>query len=216
MPTQSYRQLTVPGSLLLAGEYAVLCSGGLGLGLALEPRVRVYWCASSTFRVHCTYGNQRLEWFPQGDISHSLLEAIWQTLKIKPPFYALTLDSRLMNRPDGRKAGLGSSAAVAVGGYCGLDVSHYGTSAPATRCVSSRSKPPIDLLRGGSVVAMMYPVRLLVDWGYLPAGHGPHGSPWMSPVLQISVWFMPPSRSLPVKRSAIGSPGVRDMKQPGK
>ena len=34
-------RLTVPGNLLLAGEYAVLEEGGLGAALAVEPRLTV-------------------------------------------------------------------------------------------------------------------------------------------------------------------------------
>ena len=38
-----YSGLKVPGNLLLAGEYAVLVEGGLGLACAVEPYVHVTW-----------------------------------------------------------------------------------------------------------------------------------------------------------------------------
>ncbi len=120
MPVRQYQRLTIPGSLLLAGEYAVLEEGGLGLALAAEPRVSVTWVQSDGFGIDCLYETSQRHWVPEWPQGSALLDIIWHALSLEPPGYVLTIDSRAMSRPDGRKSGLGSSAAVTVGAVAAL------------------------------------------------------------------------------------------------
>ena len=72
--------LTVPGSLLLAGEYAVLEEGGLGYACAVEPRVSCTWAPHDHLCVRTRYGSEEGLWSPQEESSQPFLEAAWEIL----------------------------------------------------------------------------------------------------------------------------------------
>jgi len=118
--------LTVPGSVLLAGEYAVLEEGGLGLACAVEPHVRATWHPSNTLEIFARFEDQHIRWIPHGPEKVPLLDHLWDILSQRggPPLsnlkFTLTLDSTALARQDGRKSGLGSSAAAAVAATAAL------------------------------------------------------------------------------------------------
>ena len=60
MSGPSHCALTVPGNLLLAGEYAVLVEGGLGLACAVALRVRVTWERSDTLTIRARFEDQSI------------------------------------------------------------------------------------------------------------------------------------------------------------
>jgi phosphomevalonate kinase len=125
MPYPSHHALTVPGNLLLAGEYAVLVEGGLGLACAVEQRVRVTWQPSDTLKIRARFEGQSILWTPKGPTSLPLLDHLWESLpprigSLKDLRFTLTLDSTDLARKDGRKSGLGSSAASVVAACAAL------------------------------------------------------------------------------------------------
>ena len=107
--------LSVPGNLLLMGEYAVLEEGGLGLALAVEPRVLLQ--ASSARRLHVDGVR------PGGSGRSAVVEAavaVTEEFLGRTCAGSLRVDSRAFFSADGRKIGLGSSAAVTVSLVCAL------------------------------------------------------------------------------------------------
>ncbi len=133
-------RLTVPGNILLLGEYAVTEEGGIGLAVAVERRVRVALHPWDELLIQGSWPGASVSWSPgspgapllgaavtwpsgpAGSISSSpLLAAVveatrawlrsagrrdaWKT--------RVTVDSTALFGADGRKLGLGSSAAVA-------------------------------------------------------------------------------------------------------
>ncbi|MCF7972763.1 MAG: hypothetical protein K9N55_03000 [Phycisphaerae bacterium] len=121
-----YHSVTVPGNCLLAGEYAVLEEGGLGLAWALEPRVQVTWQPGDTLAIQARFEDRAVLWTPRGPEKVPLLDHLWDLMshgqepQPLPLRFTLTLDSTALARPDGRKSGLGSSAAAAVGATAAL------------------------------------------------------------------------------------------------
>ncbi len=116
--------LTVPGNVLLLGEYAVLEEGGLGLAMAVERRVRIRTSAGSGLSVGGSWPGGSFEWTPRDPGSHRLMAAAvesaqgWLAENGRPaPDWSarIAADSTDLFRPDGRKRGLGASAAVCVG-----------------------------------------------------------------------------------------------------
>jgi len=108
-------RLTVPGNILLLGEYAVLEEGGLGLALAVEPRVQMEALPGADLRVEGRW--------PGGSGKSPLITAAVQTVSEylhAPCTGSLRVDSTSFFSREGRKSGLGSSAAVTVALVCGL------------------------------------------------------------------------------------------------
>ncbi len=64
-------QLHIPGNLLIAGEYAVLQEGGLGVSMAVGPPVLGRIRASDTFKLVARTGSYTSEWMPFQDPSPS-------------------------------------------------------------------------------------------------------------------------------------------------
>jgi phosphomevalonate kinase len=122
----AYHSLTVPGNLLLAGEYAVLEEGGLGLACAVEPRVHVTWQPSDHLVIETQFEDQQKTWSPQITEDHPLLNSLWDSLtqqfgsQVDQLKYTLTVDSTALARNDKRKSGLGSSAAATVAATAAL------------------------------------------------------------------------------------------------
>jgi len=115
-------QVSVPGNLLLLGEYAVLEPGGLGLAAAVEPRVTVEAEPDSTLSLTGTWsGGRDLFWSEERPQSSPLaVEAVaacrahLRSLGKRVAGARIHVDSRPLYL-EGRKGGLGSSAAIAVG-----------------------------------------------------------------------------------------------------
>jgi len=59
-------RLSVPGNLLLFGEYAVLEEGGLGLAVAIERRVVVDLSPARELSILGRWGGESTEWRPRG------------------------------------------------------------------------------------------------------------------------------------------------------
>ncbi len=105
---------SVPGNVLLLGEYAVLEEGGLGLALAVEPRVRLEAAPARTLQVQARW---------PGGTGSPLVEASVACVneyRGRACTGALLVDSTDFFSANGRKSGLGSSAAVTVALVCGL------------------------------------------------------------------------------------------------
>ena len=128
------RECSAPGSLLLLGEYAMLQHGGLGVAVAVEPRVRVR--VRPAQHTLCIEGTDGIDWFAwragAGDLLEAVVDACAGTLGRAPAPALVEVDSSALT-DGGRKLGLGASAAVAVavtyallgggtGGRAGLDV----------------------------------------------------------------------------------------------
>jgi phosphomevalonate kinase len=129
-------RLSVPGNLLLAGEYLVLDEGGKGLAVAVEPRLSASAGPSSTgdWSIRAIMGKTSLSWPPgagsaadpatgsgSGEnlpLARTMMlacaEAFAARGKPMPEPLAIELDSSAFFSPEGRKAGFGSSAAAAV------------------------------------------------------------------------------------------------------
>ncbi|MFC1760812.1 mevalonate kinase [Planctomycetota bacterium] len=117
MPERQYQGLSVPGNLLLAGEFAVLTKGGLGLTCAVDRRVTCSWQAHDRLEVHTCFAGQQKQWTPGDSTTLSLLERVYRTViqnGMSLPPVRVAIDSSALYHDDGRKAGLGSSAAVTV------------------------------------------------------------------------------------------------------
>lgn len=116
-------RLTVPGNILLLGEYAVLEDGGLGLAMAVESRVRLEAWPAPTLSVLSTWPGHSVDWSPDLRGTSPLVEAAVDTVSEflgRAVLARVHVDSSAFFTPDGRKAGLGSSAAVTVALVCGL------------------------------------------------------------------------------------------------
>lgn len=114
-------KLSVPGNLLIAGEYFITLKGGSGLALAIEPRVNAIAHAASSWSLEAIMGKQRLRWAPDAAKELPLVTALfeaahfeWNRLSLSPLPQTISLDSSAFFSPDGRKSGFGSSAASAV------------------------------------------------------------------------------------------------------
>ncbi len=107
--------LSVPGNLLLAGEYAVLEEGGKGVALAIEPRMTITAEAASTWSIEGRWGGGTELW-QQGAEPTFATQLLFQVLdllgKAAPARFVLDSTAFFDGR---RKLGFGSSAALAAG-----------------------------------------------------------------------------------------------------
>jgi len=120
--------LSVPGNLLLLGEYAVLEEGGMGLAFAVEPRVRVESEAASRLTIESRFGSERVAWSREPELREPRLErsrgkepglirAVVASCEeeVCLPSLRILVDASRFYDSQGHKVGLGSSAASAVG-----------------------------------------------------------------------------------------------------
>jgi phosphomevalonate kinase len=116
-------RLTVPGNLLLLGEYAVLEEGGLGLAMAVDARVKLQVSPARSLSIEAVRPGNSISWTAdrQGEspVLDCAVEAVSRWLGA-PCAAQVHLDSSDLFMKDGRKAGMGSSAAVSVALVCGL------------------------------------------------------------------------------------------------
>jgi phosphomevalonate kinase len=130
------RRLTVPGNLLLLGEYAVLEEGGLGVAAAVERRVVVTVKKAEETEITGAWGTAAAEWKASERGSSSLFGAVAaateRILRLRAdvdelPRVHLHVDSSALFGSDGGKTGFGSSAASSVGvSYALLRSSGFG------------------------------------------------------------------------------------------
>ena len=116
-------RLTVPGNILVLGEYAVLEEGGLGLAVAVETRVRLEAEPAADLVIQGTWPGSSISWTPDRRGTSPLVEAVVEVVSRRLGTAVLAkvrVDSTAFFTPEGRKTGLGSSAAVSVALVCGL------------------------------------------------------------------------------------------------
>ena len=126
--------VSVPGNVLLLGEYAVLEEGGLGAAAAVELRTRLEISPAedpcAELSIEGTWTGGSLAWTPSSRSSSPLVSAIVETVEEWrqshgpersteggcPPLAGqrIRIDSSALYGAGGRKAGYGSSAAVTV------------------------------------------------------------------------------------------------------
>ncbi len=121
-------RLTVPGNILLFGEYAVLEEAGLGIALAVERRVRVSAVTAAALVIAGSWGSGTASWTADrpGDspLLSATVESVRQWLAVRGarvlPNARIDVDSSAFFKAEGGKSGFGGSAAVSVGVTCGL------------------------------------------------------------------------------------------------
>jgi len=123
------RAFSVPGNLLLMGEYAVLEEGGLGLALAVERRARVALLPAQSLSITGVWPGGGVLWTTESPEASPLLRAAAAVVGERlgrggdPATLgrtAITIDSSEFFDSQGRKAGFGSSAAAAVAAVIAL------------------------------------------------------------------------------------------------
>ncbi len=110
-------RLSVPGNLLLAGEYAVLEEGGLGVALAVEPRLTVTATPASRWSIEGRWGGTVETWSPDSggnSFAGKIFSRALELVGTAPPA-RLEVDSSAFFDASGRKLGFGSSAALSAG-----------------------------------------------------------------------------------------------------
>ena len=112
-------KITVPGNLLLFGEYAITYPGGLGIAVATDAKVVVESSPADQLSISGTFGNKTYRWTEGSPFPSPLVEYIVKTLNVFPSRH-IHIDSSAFYYPDGRKKGYGSSAAVTIGLACAL------------------------------------------------------------------------------------------------
>jgi phosphomevalonate kinase len=116
--------VSVPGNLLLLGEYAVLEEGGLGIALAVDRRIWIALLPGTGLSVEGSWPGGGFAWTPRETRASPLVTAavdgvqrwLQESGSARPAWAArISVDSTELFGPDGRKRGLGASAAVCVG-----------------------------------------------------------------------------------------------------
>ena len=117
-------RLSVPGNLLLAGEYLVLDEGGQGLAVAVEPRITASASISqgACWSVKAIMGASSILWRSDEEdrlplarfVMRACTEALATRGRFMPTPMSIEIDSSAFFAPGGRKTGFGSSAAAAV------------------------------------------------------------------------------------------------------
>ncbi len=116
-------RVSVPGNILLLGEYAVLEEGSLGAAVAVEKRVRLEAEPAHALSVEGIWPGGSLQWTPQGESGSPIVTAAYAAVREwmraqgsarEIPSLRIRIDSSELYSQQGRKAGFGSSAAVAV------------------------------------------------------------------------------------------------------
>jgi len=213
--TGSVIRLSVPGNLLLLGEYAVTEEGGLGLALAVDRRVVVEVQPSATLVVEGRWGEDAVRW-TQGSASGSpLINAVVETWQerlhsegvclggvsmeggFREPTARIVVDSSAFFT-DGRKSGFGSSAAVTVALTCALLSLSELSESQLLRCAARLSLLAHRRAQGGRGSGYDVYASLYGGFGCLVGGAEPSWQaaelPWLPP---LYVFAGPASVSTP-------------------
>jgi len=121
------RYASVPGSLLISGEYLITEEGGIGLALAAGGRAHLEYERNFSFpRISTLRGHWpgvTEEWTEADGDSGTLASAVWKEYRESngtstgdslPGYCRITVDTREFYDAEGRKSGYGSSAAAAL------------------------------------------------------------------------------------------------------
>jgi len=113
-------RLSVPGNILLLGEYAVLEEGGLGFAVAVDRRVRLSVRPAGGLSVRGSWPGGSFLWTRGDPGGSALVSAVVAAVDASAPGrraddLEISIDSTELFDPSGRKTGLGSSAATAAG-----------------------------------------------------------------------------------------------------
>ena len=108
--------LSVPASLLVMGEYAVLEEGGLGIAMATAPRLQARLDESARLSVTMRFGGREERWRDgEGDPPVLVAACLSAVARLGGRLRgAVEIDAAPFYDAEGRKLGLGSSAAAAL------------------------------------------------------------------------------------------------------
>jgi phosphomevalonate kinase len=187
--------LSVPGTILLLGEYAVLEEGGLGVAAAVERRVAISIEPAEELSILGVGGGFSGLWrAAEGEapsLVGSVVEAVERELEARglgerAPALAIRIDSSAFYGPEGDKLGLGSSGAVAVGAasallrYSGLAEGELADATFGAALEAHRSH------QGGIGSGYDIAASLHGGWGLFTGGALPSFEqlelPWMPPL----------------------------------
>ena len=111
--------LSIPGNILLLGEYAVLEEGGCGVAMAVQRRVHVTARPAASLVIRGSWPGGSFTWTRQAPAASRLVTAavtaVEETFHAPLPGSEIDIDSAELFDLSGRKLGLGSSAACAAG-----------------------------------------------------------------------------------------------------
>ncbi len=115
-------RVSVPANIIVIGEYAVVEEGGLGITMAVDRRVYAAAEPAGSCIIEGKLGGRFLNW-KEGEPGNPLLDAAYDTARrlcLKFGFdqsilrKKISIDSRRLFSPEGRKRGFGSSAAAVL------------------------------------------------------------------------------------------------------
>jgi phosphomevalonate kinase len=147
--SEAPRRFSVPGNILLMGEYAVLEEGGLGIAIAVDRRAVVTVEDAASLRIEGRWPGGGILWSRAAPEASPLLAACVDEVSGHlrdaghapfPDTTSITIDSTDFFLPDGRKTGLGSSAASTVGVIVAL-------------LAAAGALPALEIIRGLAVAA---------------------------------------------------------------
>ena len=107
-------RITIPGNLLLLGEYAVTLPNGLGIALAIDnAQVEIVVKPSDKLKIHSQYQGNEFSW----EEGEPILDELNLPINILTGIHDMevSIDSTQFSDSSGRKRGFGSSAAVCAG-----------------------------------------------------------------------------------------------------
>ncbi len=116
-------RVSASGNIILMGEYAVLEEGGLGIAAAVDGRVHVEVRPARSLSVTGVWTGSSFRWTRRHREESPLVSAVFETVREWRlahgrargfPKVRIRIDSSELYRGGGRKAGLGSSAAVTL------------------------------------------------------------------------------------------------------
>jgi phosphomevalonate kinase len=134
-------RLTLPGNLLITGEFAILEEGGQGITMAVEQRFLLEASPAQTWTIESRYPQETKHWNPGQDpfldrLMNFLLKHFPLIFHAQPQ--KLLLDSRELfgydRQGQSRKLGLGSSACTAAAMtalFWALDLKESSQASPA-------------------------------------------------------------------------------------
>ena len=157
-------KVNAPGNIILLGEYAVLEEGGLGVACAVERRVRLEAHPAPDFLVEAVWPGGSSTWTPGGGTVSPVVSAAYQVVNEwrrsqkagDIPGMRVRIDSSELFLEHGRKAGFGSSAAVAAALVIALCAARRALQTVRTLQARTSRWPHIAWPRGAPAAAMTY------------------------------------------------------------